>query len=453
MNIFKQLFHRKEAKQPDFNEFLNIMNSFLGGGASIPKYDGVKKLMDVGYLRNGTVYSIVNKAIAPNIGVNWQILEVKNPAKAKAYRGMQQKHANIDKALTLKEQAFEEIENPYLNAILKRPNNGQNWVDFETELSLYFLMTGNAYLYKGVRKSDKNNPPIELYSMPAHLTTIVGGGRAFERVRGYEIDQRSGFKSELPAKDVGHLKTFNPDFSVVGGELYGMPPLRPFWDIIMQDNEAVQAMYKAFLNMGAYGVLSGASAENEWTEEQALALKKKWEKAKGSGSYKDLIFAANPVQWTQIGISPVDLAINTARTHNIKQLCNAYGVPAQLMNDAESSTFANVKEARKSLIVDAALPLKEKLKGFFQNELVDEWGKYLGKNLVIDYDLNAYTELSDDLEALFNRAKTADWLTTNEKREATGFEPSDEPIANELLMQPHLVPASMLGMLNINDNE
>jgi len=440
MAWWKRLVGKNKETEDNINQLYSMLYQFIGKGTNLPKYEGIKAVIESAYLINEKVYSIVNRTISPNIGIPWVLYEVKDEAKARTYAGMQQKQHRPDVALSLKEQALEPISIKEINDILKRPNSHQTMDELEHELAGYFQLTGNAYLYKGIKRLNKNQPPIELHSMPAHLTQIVSSGNPFDPIGGYRLEMYT--KDLIDKSNVGHLKNWNPDFSTRGANLYGMPPLRAAWQLVAQDNEALNAMHKAFLNSGAYGIMSGEKAD-EWSEEQALQVREMWNKAVGTNNFKKVVFSSAPTRWTQIGISPVDLAIIEARKMTLRDLCNVYKVPAQLFNASEASTYNNMREARKTLITDAAIPLKEAIRGFLQQHLVNPWAEYYNKKLYLDYDMNAYLELQDDLDAMFNRAKTADWISPNEKRQMTGFEGREEAIMDEPLLSGGQVPISV----------
>lgn len=450
MNWWSKLVGKQKTEQPQDNELYQMLYRFIGKNTNLPKYDGIRQVVESAYLINEKIYSIVQRTISPNIGIPWVLYEVKNERKARQYAGMQSKHHRPDIALEIKEQALEQIDIKEVTNILKRPNSFQTFDDLEQEIGGYYQLTGNAYLYKGIKRSNKNMPPLELHVMPAHLTQIVSSGNPFDPVGGYRLDMYSN--DVIDKSNVGHLKNWNPDYSSLGSNLYGMPPLRAAWKLVQQDNEALNAMYKAFINSGAYGILSGEKQE-EWSEEQAHAVRKMWEKSAGSDNFRKLVFSSSPTRWTQIGVSPVDLAIIEARKMTLRDLCNVYKVPAQLFNDAAASTYNNMKEARKTLITDASIPLKESIRGFLQQHFIDPWGEYYGKKLYLDYDMNAYLELQDDLDAMFNRAKTADWISPNEKRSMTGFEGREEAIMDEPLLSGGQVPISIYNTDFYLDNE
>lgn len=433
-----------QASQLTDNQLYELLYKAIGN-IPIPNYSGIQDTINKAYLINEKIYSIVNKIVAANNGVPFEVYEVKDERKFRKYSAMQSKEYRRDIALQLKEETLEEVNIPEIKAILKRPNSYQTGAELEEDLSLFYLITGNCYMYGGVRRKTQNSPSLELYSMPAHLVSIIFGDW-MNPVKEYTIPTYG--LEKIPASDIGHIKYWNPDYSSIGSQLYGMPPVRAAWRLIQSDSEGLNSQLKAFLNQGAKGFIHPKEG-GQWTQTQAEEAKKQWDKVKGSEKSGSFVFTSMPVGFTNIGLSPVDLGIMAIRGTTMRDLCNIYKVPSQLFNDSASSTYNNMKEARKSLITDAALPLKEQIKGLYNRFFIPQWSKELGKNLYIDYDLSAYTELTDDLDSLYNRANNSQFISINEKREMTGFESIENPILDEPFMPMGVIPLSEFG----NDSE
>lgn len=419
------------------------------GNLPLPGYSGIQDTINKAYLINEKVYSIIGKIVNANKGVPFQVYEIKDQKKFKKYSGMQSKDFRVDVAMQLKSETLEEVEIPEINNLLRNPNSFQTGDELEEDLSGFLLLTGNSYLYGGVRRMDKNAPSIALYSMPAHLVNIVFGNWQ-NPIKAYSI--KTYGLEEIPASDIGHLKYWNPDYNSIGSQLYGMPPLRAAWRLMQTDSEGLNSQLQAFLNQGAKGFIHPLAGSSGWTQTQAEYTKSKWDEVKGSDKAGSFVFTSAPVGFTNIGLSPVDLGIMAIRGTTMRDLCNVFHVPCQLFNDNTASTYNNMREARKALITDAALPLKEQIKGLYNRFLIPQWNLELNKNLYIDYDLSSYTELTDDLDSLYDRANNARFISLNEKREMTGFDRIDNPILDEPFMSMGDIPLSEFGGDGGNDN-
>lgn len=447
-NIQKKAKQANTAQALTPNQLYEMLYKAIGN-IPIPNYSGIQDTVNKAYLINEKVYSIIGKITAANKGIPFEVYEIKDERKFKRYASMQSKEYRQDIALQLKEETLEQISIPEIEAILKNPNKYQTGEELEEDLGSFLLLTGNAYMYGGVRRATNNAPSLQLYSMPAHLVSIVFGDW-MNPVKGYTIPTYG--LEEVAANDIGHLKYWNPDYSSIGSQLYGMPPIRAAWRLVQSDSEGLNSQLQAFLNQGAKGFIHPKEG-GQWTETQAKYTKDKWDETKGSGKAGGMVFTGVPIGFTNIGLSPVDLGIMAIRGTTMRDLCNIYSVPSVLFNDTSASTYNNMKEARKALITDAALPLKEQIKGLLNRFFIPQWSKELGKNLYIDFDLSAYTELTDDLDSLYTRANSSQFISINEKRELTGFDRIENQMLDEILIPAGVIPSSEFIDDNTESNE
>jgi len=108
----------------------------------------------------------------------------------------------------------------------------------------------------------------------------------------------------------------------------------------------------------------------------------------------------------------------------MRAIANIYGVPSQLLNDAEGKTYNNVREAQKELIVRAVLPLLVAARDNFNRMLHTHWG-YKGTGLMVDFSLDAYPELVADRKDQVDYLNTAWWLSPQQKNDILGIRTPD----------------------------
>ena len=84
---------------------------------------------------------------------------------------------------------------------------------------------------------------------------------------------------------------------------------------------------------------------------------------------------------------------------------------------------------------------------------IPQWSKELGKNLYIDFDLSAYTELTDDLDSLYDRANSSQFISINEKRELTGFDRIENQMLDEILIPAGVIPSGEFINNDIENTE
>jgi len=124
---------------------------------------------------------------------------------------------------------------------------------------------------------------------------------------------------------------------------------------------------------------------------------------------------------------------------SIKDLCNIYNVPVTLFNNTESSTYNNVKEAKKALYQNCVIPELIKI----QDELNRWLAPMYGDNICIEYDFSVIPELQEETDKIVEQMSKAWWLTPNEKRAAMSYDYDDaNPILDEYYIPANLIPAS-----------
>lgn len=435
MNIL-DLFRKKAANQQLTqttvdNQLFKTLLQNIGFGVPIIDVVNQTDAINKGYLYNNIVYSVVNRIVNSCSGIPWNYyIERERNAKAKYNRAIINK--DLDTAIYIKETQFEIDNSTETAQLLLHPNNYERFNDLVTNLIAFYEITGNGYIY-GIRREGGDKKVLEMHQMPAHLVEIIFG-TYFNPIKGYILD--GYIRNEIPADQVMHIKNFNPDYSQLGNWLYGLSPIQASARLLTLSNSSLQTQISQYQNYGARGILTGAANSN-WTDDQVKQVKALWDAKRGDNSKGDIIVAGEPMQWTQIGLSPVDLSIIESNKLTKRDICAIYNVPSQLVGDNESSTYNNMKEARKALITDASLPAMEKVKDGFNRFLLTDKDKGL-----IDYDLSAFIELQDDMNQLATTLNAMWWLTGNEKRVATGKQRIELPIMDEVLMPMGSIPAS-----------
>ena len=249
-------------------------------------------------------------------------------------------------------------------------------------------------------------------------------------VAGYRLD--GVFDKPLPPEKVMHWKYFNPIWDSDGRQLYGMSPLVPAARTINSDNAGISNETASFANEGVKGIITGTDAsfaDVEFTKEQTDNLIKKMSKAvaRAKSGGGNVMFNRTPLQMVKIGETPVDLGVLDSRKYNKEVLCNVFRIhPSMLSSDA--STMNNLREGRKALMTMSVMPdmdsLRDNLNSMLQASFGDEF--------YIDYDIMSISELQDDIKVLSETLKGMDWITRNEKRTATMYEPYPDKAADTL---------------------
>ena len=147
-------------------------------------------------------------------------------------------------------------------------------------------------------------------------------------------------------------------------------------------------------------------------------------------------------------MSVADLQLIESYNATVKDLCNIYSIPVQLLNNTESSTYNNMKEAKKAFYVNSVIPELVKVR--------DELNRWLspayGDKLYIDFDFNSIPELQQEQEKLVDQLAKSFWLTMNEKRQAMGYGVSDNTVLDDYFIPSNYIPLDDFSMGDENKN-
>jgi HK97 family phage portal protein len=389
-----------------------------------------------GYRRNATIYSLVNLITNAATTIPFQIYEKVNENEVKRYKSLTSGSVDAQsllKANLIRKNAMVELQGTELHQLLERPNAAQSYSSWISELIAFGKLTGNRYIYGIAPETGMNKGKYkELYVMPSQIMEIVSGG-IMQPVKNYRIEYQGAY--DIPAEDVCHIKDFNPYYDGTGSHLYGQSPLRAGLRSLTTNNEAVQTGVKYLQNQTARGILT--SDEGDLNEVQAQQLKDKFRKNfQGSNNAGDVIITPKKLSWVNFGLNAADVSLIEQYNASIKDLCNIYSVPVQLLNNTESATYNNMKEAKKALYQNAVIPELNKIR--------DELNRWLspmyGEKLFIDFDYSAIPELQEENEKVVDQLSKAWWVTPNEKRRVMNYGVDNENIA----LDNYYIPANLL---------
>ena len=408
-------FVSKNAQQTNVN-FNKAIYNFLGDSIVWnPENDDT--YINKGYRFNSTIYSIVNLITKTASTIPFMVYEVKNENELKRYKSMTSGNFNSNAMLQskiLQKKALVEVEDTELHELLNRPNPAQSYNAWLQEVVAFGKLTGNRYIYGISPESGPNqNKYSELYVLPSQSVEINSGG-IFDPVKYYTLDYNGEYK--IDAGDVCHIKDFNPYYDGTGSHLYGMSPLKAGLRSLDANNEALTTGVRYLQNQTARGVLM--SDEGDLNEVQARQLKDKFrQQYQGANNAGDVIITPKKLSWVNFGLNASDLSLIEQYNASIKDLCNIYNVPVQLLNNTDSSTYNNMNEAKKSLYVNSVIPELNKIKDELNRWLTPQYGD----KLYIDFDYTNIPELQDEMDKVVNQMTQAWWLTPNEKRAAMSY--------------------------------
>lgn len=323
-----------------------------------------------------------------------------------------------------------------LNKLLKRPNPRQGGDKFMESVAAYYLLAGNTYI-EGVGPDGENEPPLELWTHRPDYMRLTANALG---INGYVFDCGVGAPKKWMADPIDgtspvlHMRTFNPL-----DNWYGMSPIEAAAYAIDQHNMAGK-WNQALLQNSArpsgalvYSNKDGGTLSDEQFNKLKEELNQAYAGGKNAG--RPIILEGN-LDWKQMGMSPADMDWIAGKNMSTREITMAYGVPPMLAGIEGDTTFANYAEARQALYEDTVLPL---LQSFLEDMNVWLAPKY-GQDIQIKMNVQDLPALAPKRAIRWGAVQQADWLTINEKREATGYEPLAIPEADEVFIGSTMQP-------------
>ena len=436
-SFFDRLRYLITNKSQQTNEQYNRAIYNYLGNSILWNPDNDNTYIDEGYRKNATVYSLINIITKAASTIPFHIYRKVNESKYKSYKALSSGIVDSSvmyKANLLKSHALEELEHTELHKLMERPNPSQSYASFISELIAFGKLTGNRYVYGlGPDTGENVGKYTELYVMPSHVVEINTGG-LMKPVDYYTIEYNGLYRIE--AEDMLHIKDFNPHYDGTGSHMYGQSPLKAGMRSMTTNNEAVETGVKFLQNQTSRGILM--SEEGDLNEVQAQQLKDKFRRQhQGSSHAGDVIITPKKLSWVNFGLSTSDLSLIEQYNASIKDLCNIYNVPVQLLNNTESSTYNNMKEAKKALYQNCVIPELQKI----QDELNRWLAPKYGEDICIEYDFSVIPELQEETDKIVDQMSKAWWLTPNEKRSAMSYDhDTDTPSMNDYYFPANLLP-------------
>ena len=411
------------------NTGLNAINK---GTVTWQGQNGEQQVRD-GYSGNDIVYSIVRLITDKVKLAPWAEYKIVDETAYKHYTA-----AIKSKSHTLTHKKLQELHTKALEPVktggriselLKYPNPTDSWGDIVEAYSVFKLVTGNAYVYgKQIPMGVNKGAPLELWVMPSQYMSIIADLNVFPFIpTGYQLYLQ--FLQQFTPNEILHDKYTNPNWNIVGQQLYGLSPLQAAAKVLTRSNEGKQAAVSNYQNGGPKGILFVADDRYDplMSVQEAQDIKKTLARNQGSMNVNQVETSGYKVDYVPLGLSPVDLDLLNAENMDLRALCNVYGVPSQLLNDPENKSYNNQKEGEKALTIRCALPMLASIRDQFNRKFMKDWGN---QKTIIDFDPSVYQELEE------NKAEQMAWLKdapihTKRKLEILG-EPTDDYTPEQL---------------------
>jgi len=378
---------------------VNTGTSSIDKGTVVWQGTNGEEQVKAGYSGNDIVYSIIRLITDKVKQAPWAEYRIRDEQAYKVFKALvRSKDYNISakQLLELQGKALEPVKTGgRITELLKYPNPTDSWGDIVEAYAAFKLITGNAYVYgKQIPMGVNKGAPLELWVMPSQYMSIVADLNVFPILpTGYQLYLQ--FLQQFGVTEILHDKYFNPNWNIVGSQLYGLSPLQAAAKVLTRSNEGKQAAVSNYQNGGPKGILFVADDRYDPLQsvQEAQDIRKSLARNQGAKNVNQIEASGYKVDYVPLGLSPVDLDLLNAENMDLRALCNVYGVPSQLLNDPDNKTYSNTKEGEKALTVRCALPMLASIRDQFNRKFMKDWGN---QKTVIDFDISVYGELQED---------------------------------------------------------
>ena len=400
----------------------SVNNSFI----SAPIFQDVKKYIDEGFNLNSTVYSIINTSSEKFSSIPWLLYRVKNNAKALQYRAMTQAYNDspeyLRKMMLLKNQAFDEITDSDVMKVWDNPNTTQSGSEFRAAALMFKMLTGAAPIWGNMGGSGVKLQEIEVlptqYIQIYPNESLTGIARMTYNITGAMIP--------LDLDNVLYWKYNNPNFDITGQHLYGQAPLRAAQIEVSADNENVLAQRFMFEHAGVAGLWTPKNINDAGTLSASPTLVSDLRETlsdvhnRNEPGTDSKPFANFPMDYTSYGMDSKEMDLVQSRRLSKEFIANIFNFPIPLLS-SEASTYNNVDAAVKYLSTNTIYAnlcsYRDRMaNGWYLKKFKDS-SKYF-----IDFDISMLPELQGDYQKMVDSLSKMDWLTMDEKREATKYD-------------------------------
>lgn len=311
---------------------------------------------------------------------------------------------------------FEYVDKHWLMDTLRKPNDRYNLRRFGKAWAVNRLLFGDAWVYAPLTqgKDRKIDPTVGMYVLPGQKIRTEGGGLD-KPLKGVRLAGTSGESIDVEGKV---FESF--DYNLDDTSFFGTSKVVAAAVYLSIMDKGMRRQDTSLDNGGVAGIITPKS-DTEFGIKPADADNVE-KSVNGSKNFNKIRAFRSPIEYHSIGSTPVDLGILSSHKEAITALCFVYRLPVDLYYG--QAKYENAKEAKKTIYEQQAIPLAEEFAA----------------------DLLAYTGLEKEFELVVNRDEipalqedptdTLDRLgkmhaSLNEMREANGYDPIDEPYADE----------------------
>lgn len=330
--------------------------------------------------------------------------------------------------------------------LFSRPNPSEGSSAFLERFYSFYTLAGNSYV-EAVMLDGKMR---ELWSLRPDRMRIEVGTRGYPSAFIYKVGQNetrfdvSG-TGQMP---IMHFRSFHPV-----DDLYGLSAVEAGAFAIDVHNSA-GAFNKALLDnqarpSGALVYSGGKDGRGHLTDEQYGKLKNEMEEQySGSRNAGRPMLLEGGLDWKEMGTSPRDMEFVEGKREAAREVALSFGVPPMLLGIPGDNTYANYAEANRAFYRQTVIPLVDRACDAFTSFMTPTFGE----KFRLWYDLDEVPALAIERDKVWEKVQGADWLSVDEKRDATGYSPYTPPSDSEMSTEPGrvlLIPSTSVPITDM----
>ena len=318
--------------------------------------------------------------------------------------------------LVYKKQGSKKVftDNHIAAKLLKKPNPETSGADFFTEAISSLLLYGNSYVFLASYDGSSASGIYNLHPQAVEIVTESNRPTAYKHKsfggsKLYPIDRISRVSRIL------HFKNYHPS-----NHLYGLSSLAAAAKSINLYSKTLD-WNKALLKNAVKpsGALVFQDGNGYLTDEQFERLQQQfYDNFSGSSNSGKPLVLEGGLKWQETNNAEKFEKFLELKDSSARDIAIAFNIPPQLLGINGDNTYSNMQEARLALWEENIIPLLDKIADGLSN-----WLSYwLKEDLLIDFDRDSISALTERRENLWSKITSASFMTLNEKRAFVGLE-------------------------------
>ena len=364
-------------------KFKQKSTSFIGGLTSFTGFDHSTDISNLNSYKNSLYLYIGVSKIAKRVaGIQLDLYKIKNK----------------------KGDTVEVLDHPLLT-LLATPNTMQTQREF-WELSVaYYLLSGDCFWYL-----DRTGAGVsQLFALRPDQVEIILASDA-RSIVAYEY--RAGTVVRFKPEDVIHIKNVDPT-----NPLRGVGGVRPATSRILTEIEATNYQSNFFKNQGRPDL--AVFSTQTVTPEAAAEARADWKSVFGRGKGGQVGFFGSSVTSIQeLNKTPKEMDFIETQKFLRDDILAALHVPKAMVT-TDDVNLANSKEAYRMFLQEAVVPVMDAFLDALNFRLVEQIDD------TVFFQFDDPTPADREMMLKEHTAGVGKWLTQNEIRVASGYDPID----------------------------